>query len=97
MMKRFALLMVFMVTTLPALAHEKQERRIYDLERIIERLEHRIERLERNQQLSGFSIEEEEEVPPEYKALFDCQAKARNVTEMRACSKHIDDQPAQDP
>ena len=86
-MKRFALLMALLVTALPALAHEKQERRIYTLERMIERLEHRIEGLERNRQLSGSSPNEDSQLSPEYQELFDCQAKASNSTEMKACAK----------
>ena len=90
-MKRFALLMALLVTALPALAHEKQERRIYELERMIERLEHRIEGLERNRQLSDSSANEDWHLSPEYQELFDCQAKASNSTEMKACAKYITD------
>ena len=46
-MKRLALLMALLVTALPALAHDAQERKVYELERRIERQEQRIDQLER--------------------------------------------------
>jgi hypothetical protein len=91
MMKRIALLMALLVTALPALAHEKQERRIYELERMIEKLEHRIEGLERNRQLSHSSPNEDSQLSAEYQELFHCQANASNSTEMKACAKYITD------
>ena len=91
MMKRFVLLMALLVTALPALAHEKQERRIYELERMIERLQHRIEGLERNRQLSEATPNEDSQLSAEYPELFDCQVKASNSTEMKACAKYITD------
>ena len=90
-MKQFALLMALLLTALPALAHEKQERRIYELERKIEGLEHRIEGLERIRQLSESSPNEDSQLSAEYPELFDCQVKASNATEMKACSKYITD------
>jgi hypothetical protein len=91
MMKRIALLMALLVTALPALAHEKQEQRIYELERMIEKLEHRIEGLERNRQLPAASPNEDSELSAEYPELFDCQANASSTTEMKACAKYITD------
>ena len=91
MMKRIALLVALLVTALPALAHEKQERRIYELERMIERLEHRIDGLERIRQLHEATPNEDSELYAEYPELFDCQAKASNSTEMKACAKYITD------
>jgi hypothetical protein len=91
MMKRIALLMALLVTALPALAHEKQERRIYELERMIEKLEHRIEGLEWNRQLPASSPNEDSELSAEHQELFDCQANASNSTEMKACAKYITD------
>ena len=91
MMKRIALLVALLVMALPALAHEKQERRIYELERMIERLEHRIAGLERNRQLSESSPNEDWQLSPEYQELFDCQVNASNSTEMKACAKYITD------
>jgi hypothetical protein len=79
------------VLSKPALAHEKQERRIYELERMIERLEHRIEGLERNRQRSHSSPNEDSQLSAKYPELFDCQAKASNSTEMKACAKYITD------
>ena len=90
-MKRIVLLMALLLTTLPVLAHEKQERRIYELERMIQRLEHRIEGLERIRQLSEPSPNEESQLSAEQKKLFDCQAKAKSSTEMKACAKYITD------
>ncbi len=92
-MKRFALLIALLLTALPALAHEKQERRIYELERMIERLEHRIEGLERIRQLSEPSPNEDSQLYAQYPELFDCQAKASNSTEMKAFGKFITDLP----
>jgi len=91
MMKRIALLVALVVTALPALAHEKQERRIYELERMIERLEHRIDGLERIRQLHEATPDEDSQLSAEYPELFDCQAKASNSTEMKACAKYITD------
>lgn len=91
MMKRIALLMALLLTALPALAHEKQERRIYELERLIERLEHRIEGLERNRRRSNSSPNEDSRLSAEYPELFDCQVKAKNSTEMKACGRFITD------
>ena len=88
-MKRFALLMALLVTALPALAHEKQERRIYELERLIERLEHRIDSLERSRLQAAPSPDEDWQLSDEQKKLFDCQLKASNSTEMKACRKYI--------
>ena len=90
-MKRFALLMALLVTALPALAHEKQERRIYDLERMIERLEHRIDGLERRPRQAAPPPNENWQPSDEQKKLFDCQAEASNSTEMKACAKYITD------
>jgi len=90
-MKRFALLMVLLVTALPALAHEKQERRIYDLERMIERLEHRIDGLERRPRQAAPPPNKNWQPSAEQKKLFDCQAEASNSTEMKACAKYITD------
>ncbi len=90
-MKRFALLMALLVTALPALAHEKQERRIYDLERMIERLEHRIEGLERNRRQAAPPPNKNWQPSDEHKRLFDCQTEASNETEMKACAKYITD------
>lgn len=90
-MKRFALLMALLVTALPALAHEKQERRIYDLERLIERLEHRIDGLERNRLQPASQPDEDWQLTAEQKKLFDCQLKASSSTEMKACRKYITD------
>ena len=90
-MKRIVLLMALLVTALPALAHEKQERRIYDLERQIERLEHRIEGLERNRLQAAPPPNENWQPCAEQKELFDCQAKASNSTEMKACREYITD------
>ena len=91
-MKRFALLMVLLVTALPALAHEKQERRIYELERMIERLEHRIDRLEiMSRRAAPPPTAEQKKPTAEQQKLFDCQVEASNSTEMKACAKYITD------
>jgi hypothetical protein len=90
-MKRFALLMALLVTALPALAHEKQERRIYDLERLIDRLEHRIVGLERNRLQPAPAPNKDWQLSAEQKKLFECQIEASNSTEMKACRKYITD------
>ena len=91
-MKRLALLVVLVFVTLPSLAHEEEKREIYLLERKIERLEHRIDRLEimlgRNPTTQS---NEEENLTPEQKKLFECQAKAYDAEEMQACAKYIPD------
>ena len=51
----------------------------------------RIEGLERNRQLPRSSPNEDSQLSAEYQELFDCQAKASNSTEMKACSKYITD------
>jgi len=91
MMKRIALLMALLLTALPALAHEKQERRIYELERMIERLQHRVDGLERNRQLHEAAPHENAQLTDEQKKLFDCQAMAKDAAEMKACAKYITD------
>jgi len=90
-MKRIVLLMALLVTALPALAHEKQERQIYVLQRMIERLEHRIDGLERNRLQAAPRPNENWQPSDEHKKLFDCQAEASNETEMKACAKYIPD------
>jgi hypothetical protein len=90
-MKRYALLMALLVTALPALAHEKQERRIYDLERKIERLEHRIDGLEGQPRRAAPPPNKNRQPSVEQEELFDCQSKASNSTEMKACAKYITD------
>ena len=99
-MKQIALLMALLVTGLPALAHEDQARRIYELERRIERLEQRIDDLERlERRIDQLEMKPQQAAPrqaakpppSEYKELFDCQAEAINSTEMKACAKYITD------
>ncbi len=102
-MKQIALLMALLVTALPALAHDAQERKVYELERKIERLEQRIDHLERlerrvdqpemkpRQAAPRQAAPQQVAKPPpdEHKELFDCQAEAINSTEMKACAKYI--------
>ena len=97
-MKQIALLMALLVTALPALAHEEQARRFYELERRIERLEQRIDQLERlERRMDQLEMKPrqaaprpaEKPPPAEYKELFDCQAEAIDSTEMKACAKYI--------
>ena len=90
-MKRIVLLMALLVTALPALAHEKQERQIYVLQRMIERLEHRIDGLERQPRQAAPPQNENWQLSDEHKKLFDCQAEAKNSAEMKACAKYITD------
>jgi type II secretory pathway component PulJ len=99
-MKQIALLMALLVTALPALAHEEQARRFYELERRIEmleqriddleRLERRIDQLERKPQQAA-PRQAAKPPPAEHKELFDCQAEAIDSTEMKACAKYITD------
>ena len=95
-MKQIALLMALLVTALPALAHEEQERRFYALERQIERLEQRIDGIERlEQRIDGIERKPRQPAtkppPAEQKELLDCQAEASNSTEMKACAKYMTD------
>ncbi len=93
-MNQIALLMALLVTALPALAHEEQERRVYDLERRIERLEQRIDGIERlEQRIDGIERKPRQAatkpLPTEHQELIDCQAEASNSTEMTACAKYM--------
>jgi hypothetical protein len=88
-MKQIALLMALLVTALPALAHEEHERRVYLLERKIERLEFRIDGLERKSRQAAPAPNKNWQPSAEQKKLFDCQAEASNSTEMEACAKYI--------
>ncbi len=99
-MKRLALLMALLVTALPALAHDAQERKAYDLERRIERLEQRIDDLERlERRIDQLEMKPQQAAPrqaakppsAEHQELFDCHAEAINSTEMEACAKYITD------
>lgn len=99
-MKKITLLIVLLVTALPALAHEEQARRYYELERRTERLEQRIDQLERlERRIDQLEMKPrqaaprpaEEPPPEEHKELFDCQAKAIDSTEMKACARYITD------
>ena len=99
-MKQIALLMVLVVTVLPALAHEEQGRRFYELERRIERLEQRIDGLERLERRIDELERKPQQTAPrqaakpppaEHQELFDCQAEAIDSTEMKACAKYITD------
>ncbi len=99
-MKRIALLMALLVTALPALAHEEQARRIYELERRIERQEQRIDQLERLERRIDHLERKPQEaapqqaakpLPAELQELFDCQAEASTSTEMKACAKYMTD------
>ncbi len=95
-MNQIALLMALLVTALPALAHEEQERRFYELERRIERLERRIYGIERLEQRID-DIERKprqaatKPLPAEHQELIDCQAKASTSTEIKACAKYMTD------
>ena len=99
-MKQITLLMAFLVTTLPALAHDEQARQFYVLERRIETLERRIDDLERlERRIDQLEMKPQQAAPrqaakpppAEHKELFDCQAEAINSTEMKACAKYITD------
>ncbi len=85
-MNQIALLMALLVTALPALAHEEQEWRFYELERKIERLEQRIDGIERKPRQPATKP-----LPAEQQELLDCHAEARTSTEMKACAKYITD------
>ncbi len=104
-MKQIALLMALLVTALPALAHDEQERKAYELEKRIERLERRIDYLDRLERrvdhLEGKPQQAapQQTAPPrtgrpltaEQKELLDCQTTASNTIEMEACAKYITD------
>ena len=90
-MKRFALLMALLVTALPALAHEEHERRVYLLERRIERLEQHIDYLDRMSRRAAPSPNKNWQPTAEQQKLFDCHAEAIDSTEMKACRKYIPD------
>ena len=106
-MNQIALLMALLVTAPPALAHEEQARRFYELERRIERQEQRIDQLERLERRIDHLERKPQEAAPQQAAprqaakppsaelqeLFDCQAKAIDATEMKACAKYMIEYP----